>query len=412
MSSTQPFLLRAALYCTFGSAVAILFSIAASQTLLALALAALLFSGAKLRLPPIWLPLGVFLLGTVVSLIFSGDPAAGLPQIRKFLVFLTLLVVYSTIRELVTVRLLFYCWAIAGAGTAAWGLVQFARKLHEAHALGMKFYEYYTGERITGAMSHWMTFGGEEMFVLLMVGAYLFFGPVRRSKELWPWLVCGMLLVAALVLGQTRSIWLGTLVGGLYLIWFWKRLVVLALPLALAALVLLGPSSVRERFVSLFRPRQGVDSNQFRVVTWRTGLRMIEAHPWLGLGPEEPRIQFNNYIPADIPRPLPIGSYIHLHNIYLEYAAERGIPTLLALLWMLIKILVDFTRALGSLPAGRSDQRFILRGAVAVVVAAMASGFFEYNLGDSEVLTMFLVAVACGYIAVFAGAGQTESASA
>jgi putative inorganic carbon (HCO3(-)) transporter len=81
MSSTQPFLSRAAMYCTFGSAVAILFSIAASQTLLALALAALLFSGAKLRLPPIWLPLGLFLLGTVVSLIFSSDPAAGLPQI-------------------------------------------------------------------------------------------------------------------------------------------------------------------------------------------------------------------------------------------------------------------------------------------------------------------------------------------
>ena len=412
MSSTQPFLLRAAMYCTLGSAVAILFSIAASQTLLGLAVAALLFSGAKLQLPPIWLPLGLFLLGTVVSLIFSGDPLAGLPQIRKFFVFLMLLVVYSTIRELVTVRRLFYGWAIAGACTAAWGLVQFARKLHEAHALGMKFYEYYTGERITGAMSHWMTFGGEEMFVLLMVGAILFFGPARRGKERWPWLVCGMLLMAALVLGQTRSIWLGTLVGGLYLIWFWRRLVVLALPLALAALVLLGPSSVRERFVSLFRPHQGVDSNRFRVVTWRTGLRMIEAHPWLGLGPEEPRIQFNNYVPADIPRPLPIGSYIHLHNIYLEYAAERGIPTLLALMWMLIKILVDFTRALYSLPAGRSDRRYILRGAVAVVVAAMASGFFEYNLGDSEVLTMFLVAVACGYTAVFAGAGQTESARA
>jgi hypothetical protein len=30
----------------------------------------------------------------------------------------------------------------------------------------------------------------------------------------------------------------------------------------------------------------------------------------------------------------------------------------------------------------------------------MAEGFFEYNLGDSEVLTMFLVVVACGYLAL------------
>jgi hypothetical protein len=35
-----------------------------------------------------------------------------------------------------------------------------------------------------------------------------------------------------------------------------------------------------------------------------------------------------------------------------------------------------------------------------VVLAIMAEGFFEYNLGDSEVLTMFLVVVACGYIAL------------
>src|SRR2546427_1071853 len=106
---------------------------------------------------------------------------------------------------------------------------------------------------------------------------------------------------------------------------------------------------------------------------------MIEAHPWLVWGPEEPRIQFNNYIPADIPRPLPIGSYIHLHNIYLEDAAERGIPPLLALMWMLIKILVDFTRALYSLPAGRSDRRYIFRGAVAGLGWGLWARGFWYN---------------------------------
>jgi hypothetical protein len=35
-----------------------------------------------------------------------------------------------------------------------------------------------------------------------------------------------------------------------------------------------------------------------------------------------------------------------------------------------------------------------------VILATLAEGFFEYNLGDSEVLTMFLVVVACAYQAV------------
>jgi len=42
------------------------------------------------------------------------------------------------------------------------------------------------------------------------------------------------------------------------------------------------------------------------------------------------------------PRPLPIGWYGHLHNIYLQYAAERGIPTMLMMMWMLLQILFDF----------------------------------------------------------------------
>ena len=407
MSLSQPFLQRTASYLSFGSAVAILFSIAVSQVLLALALAALLLSGTRLRLPPIWPPLAVFLAGTLVSLALSADPVAGLPQVRKFYVFLILLAVFSSVRDLALTRRLFQAWVVAAAFSASWGLVQFVNKLNQARALGMNFYDYYTGERITGTMSHWMTFGGEQMFALLALGAFVFFGPERRMKRLWPWLGCGALIVTALLLGQTRSIWLATLAGGVYLIWFWNRRVVLILPLALAAVVLLGPTSVRERFTSMFRPRKDIDSNEFRLVTWRTGLRMIEAHPWFGLGPEGPRLRFNDYVPSDIPRPLPTGWYGHLHNIYLHYAAERGIPVMLALVWLLVKLLFDFSRAIRKLPPGPGDRRFVLRGAIAIVIATMVGGCFELNLGDSEVLTMFLVAVACGYVAA-AGAGQKE----
>ena len=34
-----------------------------------------------------------------------------------------------------------------------------------------------------------------------------------------------------------------------------------------------------------------------------------------------------------------------------------------------------------------------------MIVATMVAGMFEHNLGDSEVLTMFLVVAACGYVA-------------
>ena len=96
---------------------------------------------------------------------------------------------------------------------------------------------------------------------------------------------------------------------------------------------------------------------------------------------------------------MPSGWYGHLHNIYLHYAAERGVPAMLILVWMLLLMLVDFQKALRTLPPGPGDRRFILHGATAVVLATMVAGLFELNLGDSEVLTMFLVIAGCGYVA-------------
>ncbi len=398
-TSVQSVLTRAAFWLTGGAVVAIVFSIAACQILLALALVTLLFSGTKLRFPPIGLPLGLFMLGTALSLAFSADPVSGRPQLRKFFVFVMLLVVSSAFRELADLRRLVLCWVGAGALTAARGLVQFGEKYREAIFSGQSFYEYYVGERITGFMSHWMTFSGQLVIVLLMLCAFLFFSPVARGKLLWYGLLSAGPLAAAIVLGFTRSIWLAGGVAGLYLVAFWRRRLLWAVPVLVAAGIWFAPPAVRNRVVSMFQPQKEIDSNQHRIVCWRTGWEMIKAHPWLGLGPEQVGAQFDKYLPPDIRKPLPSGWYGHLHSIYVHYAAERGVPTMLMLVWLLVKILYDFLAAVRRLPPGPGDAKFILHGAISVVLAIMVAGIFELNLGDSEVLTMFLVVVAAGYVA-------------
>jgi O-antigen ligase len=393
----KPFTERAAFFLTCGSAIAILFSIAVSQILLALAFAALLLSGQRLRFPPILLPLLLFVGGTIASLLLSGHARDGTPQIRKFFVLLILLLVYSTFRSLTEVRTILLVWTGLATLSAVRSLFQFLQKYQEARELNRNFYDYYVGERITGFMSHWMTFGGEEMIVLLLLAAYLFFAPGRKWK-MAGWL-CAAILSVSLVLGFTRSIFLlGVPAGLLYLLWFWHRWLVAAVPVAAIIAILLAPSSVKERVTSTFQPHGQTDSNMHRVITSRTGLAMIRRHPLFGLGPEQVKAQFNDYVPADIPRPLPEGWYGHLHSIYLQYAAERGIPTALAFFWMIGRILYDFASALRR-KLGGSEARFVLHGSIAVILAILAAGLFEYNLGDSEVLTMFLIVVGFGYIA-------------
>jgi O-antigen ligase len=100
-------------------------------------------------------------------------------------------------------------------------------------------------------------------------------------------------------------------------------------------------------------------------------------------------------VPEDVPRPLPEGWYGHLHNIYLQYAAERGIPTMLCMMWFLIKILTDSARALRRKPG--SEHRYFHHATIAATIAIMVSGLFEMNLGDTEVLTLYLAIVACNY---------------
>jgi putative inorganic carbon (hco3(-)) transporter len=400
MNISKSDLFRAAHWATLASAVSILLSIAASQILLGLALALLLASRGKLRLPRIWLPLSLFLLGTLISLAFSPEPMHGLPQVKKMFVFTILLVLFSTVRDLESTRNLFLAWAAVGSFVALWAVVQFAIDVQQAQAQHQNFYDYYLPRRITGAMSHWMTFAGQEMLVLLMLMAFLLFAPI--AKRWWLWAGCAALLALAELLNETRTVWLGLAVGGIYLLWNWNRKVAVIAPMLAVAILWFSPGQIHERFVSIFKPKRDTDSNEFRYIMDRTGIAMIKAHPLLGIGPEEAKYHMLEWIPKDkdIPNPLPPGYYQHLHNFYLQYAAERGIPTMLMMLWMLGMILYDFSRSLNRLPSGRSLQRFLLAGGVACVLGIMLSGIFEVNLGDTEVLTAFLVVVACGYLAV------------
>ena len=391
----KPYLDRSAFYLTCGALLSILFSIAVSQILLALALAAVLLSSNRIRLPPIKLPLALFVAGTVISLLASGHIQEGMPQIRKFYVFFILVVVYSTFRKISEIRAIVLLWAGIATLSAVRSIFQFWRIYQQSQAQHVGFYEFYVGSRITGFMSHWMTFGGEEMIVLLLLASYLFSSREQRWKT--PGWICAALLALSMLLGFTRSIFLlGFPAGLLYLLWFWKKWLVAAVPAVALIVVFLGPQALRERVTSVIDPHE-VDSNRHRAVLRETGVLMIRAHPWLGLGPEQIKYQFDQWVPASA-RPLPVGDYGHLHNIYLQYAAERGIPTALALLWMIGKVLWDFAASLRR-KLTDPEARFVLHGAIAAIIAVLAEGFAEHNLGDSEVLTLFLAVIAFGYIA-------------
>lgn len=386
---------RLARWFAIGSAVAILVSVPASEAMLALAIGFLLLSGLPLRWPKIAIPLGLFILWTLLSLAASPDPAAGLPQVYKFLVFLTLLAVYSAVDD---PRPVFIGWATIGAVTASVGLIQFGQRYIQAIREHRDFYHLYVNDRITGFQSHWMTFSGQLLYILILIGAFLLYAPAARKYARIA-VPCGLAVAIALILSNTRGVWLAAIAAAFYLLWMWQRRAALLLPAVVILLVLIAPSAIRQRAMSLVRPEANTDSNSHRVIVWRTGWEMIKAHPLLGVGPEEiaKHDVFFAYLPKDIPLPLPTGFYEHLHSIYIHYAAERGVPAAVFLTGALAMALFDFRRRLKTLPPGRSDQRFILHWSSATVIGTMVVGASDLNLGLTPELIMFLAAMSIGY---------------
>ncbi len=383
---------RILLALAIAAAGCIQISIAASQILLGLGILLQLVFRQKLRFPRIWIPLACLFLWTALADVVSPDPWLGRAQIKKFFVFLFIPLVYGVfVEHFSKVFYLMLAWAAAATASGLLAIIQYARSAHIT-------YVSYVQRRITGFESHWMTFGALQLSVLLLLLAQWFFS--NRRMPAWAYASVAI-LAAAVLLGGTRSIWLAALPAVLYLVWMWQPRMIFAVPVLAAGAFLVAPHNVKERLDSLVAPQQNVDSNRFRVVTFRTGVQMIKAHPWFGLGPEEISRNFNAYVPKDIQRPLPAGYYGHLHNIYVQYAAERGIPGLVCVLWFIGLALYDCIRAIVSrAKGGRSQELFVLHGMLAVTIGVLVGGIFEYNLGDSEVLMMFVSVVALEYAAI------------
>lgn len=392
---------RILLLVAIAAAALIHVSIAASQILLGMGIALLLIFKRKWQFPRIWLPLAALFFWTVLADAFSPDPWLGRAQIRKFFVFLFIPLIYSVfLRQFPKVFYLMAAWTAAAAASAIWALAQYVIKFRQVS------YQSYVGERITGFESHWMTFGALQLSVLSLLLAQWFFS--SRKMPLWAY-GSVVIISAAILLNGTRSIWLATLAAVLYLVWFWRPKMILAVPVVVAAAFLVAPPTTRERVLSVIHPQANIDSNRHRTVTFWTGVAMIKAHPWFGIGPEEIARNFDSYVPAYIQRPLPIGYYGHLHNIYVQYAAERGIPGLLCVLWFIGLVVWDAIRGIVRLRGARSQELFILQAAIAVVIGILVGGIYEYNLGDSEVLMMFNCVVALSYAAGKTATAETVS---
>ncbi len=127
-----------------------------------------------LNFPPIKLPLLLYCLATLNSVLWAEHPEAGGFALRKLVLFLILLlsvnVVVSRRHLSGLLRGIFFVGAAAGLVGIAQFIIQYERVLRYYHN---RVYFYMTLTRTHGFMGHWMNFGGQQMLVFSALLAFV-----------------------------------------------------------------------------------------------------------------------------------------------------------------------------------------------------------------------------------------------
>jgi O-antigen ligase len=361
---------RIALWSLFGFVAALQVSIVAAEALLAvvaLCWVVMIASGtARFGAPAFFRPLLVYAVLTLVATVFSVDPRVSALDDKQLLLFFIVPAVYEIARG-ARARTVVHLVITVGAVTAVYGIVQY----------GILHYDN-LGQRPQGSMGHYMTYSGLLMLAATAAAARLLF---ETRDRVWPALVMPALLVA-LSLTFTRSAWVGASVGIGALLLLKDFRLIGVLPVVLAVGIAVAPPQVTQRFYSMFNLKD--PTSRDRVAMMREGVRMIEADPLTGMGPnmvERQYIRFRD--PEAVERVNP-----HLHNVPMQIAAERGLPALGAWLWFIGSAAAGLWALLRS---GR--HRFLAACGLGAVAAMLGAGLFEHNFGDSEFLMLFLILI-------------------
>ena len=341
-------------------------------------------------------PLGVYAVFYAISILTSLEPETSARELKSLLGLATLPLAILLVRGAGAVRRIFDLLILMMVALAIYGIGQYF--LTDYGPLD---------RRIPGPFSHYMTFSG-----VLLLGFFLLLGRIacrRGWRRPWNWLALGA-ITTTLVLTLTRGAWVAAIVSFVIVLMLRARRLVPVYLVALSIFGVLvlsfGPETWRQRISSITDPRD--ESNYDRLSMLQAGMFMVSERPLFGIGPGMVEQRYPIYRHPTAPR----VQVKHLHNSFLQIAAERGLLSLAAYLWLMVAGLRLSYRGYRDGGGGASRQRRakgmsrqrraqepasadLYLGVLLVLVGFNLAGLFEANWRDSEIqrLVLFLLAV-------------------
>ena len=353
------------------------FSIAGTQTALAVTFALWIVCALSRRVPRpgrtmLDIPFACFVGASILAAVFSERRLESFEGMRNLLLIVIVYLLGYIVTDRRTGRRLAAVLLLSAAGSAVYGIVI-----------------YFIGEgdgglgRTPGSFSTAMTYGG----VLLALASPAFALAIGRDAGRRRRLVASSVFVlaaAALLLSLTRSAWVGMAVSAVVSVALLRRKLVLPLLAGMVLLVFLLPAPLRHRVTTIWD--LSYRTNVHRLELMRGGSRIFLDHPVVGVGTRDLAGLYDRYKP-----PGAVTVFGHMHNIFLQVAVTTGVLGLAAFCFMFVmffRLLAAVLRL--DLPP---PERAWAAGSAGAVAGFVASGLFEWNFGDAEVVTLLYIII-------------------
>ncbi|MFH1784211.1 MAG: O-antigen ligase family protein [bacterium] len=346
----------------------------------------------------------VFIILSIVSVIFSVDARRSMRGLQSEILVSIFFLIAHNVKSAKQVKKLLVFFLMGSVIVSIQGILQYfigvdmlsdeiiAKPdfLSDAPLDVLRFLSMHNG-RALASRGHPLTLA-EGLVFALCIGMPLFLVGKPKDK---PKLAIGLVIMGvALVFTFSRGPWFSTAAVMVLLIAFLlisasariKKMTLIVGVLIIVMVIASGAISVmmkgsRMSIVERFKNLKDAD----RIKMWETGVDIVKDYPLWGVGMKNISTVYSTYNPEHAKK---TQSWGELHNNFIHIMASRGIPALVAFVWIFISYFKNAFRVYFETRLKNDEFSMLVIACVTACLGFLFAGMTEYNFGDSEIVMM------------------------